>query len=720
MKTFVSLMFISLFAYAGHSQQPAAGPPVADEVVKITSKLVQLDVVVTDGSGRQVTDLTANDFEILEDGKPQKITHLSYVSTGSGNKRSGDGATPGGPAGLRAGTPIRVGGRSGTGRLITFVVDDGNCLASQSGMMASREALEKFVNEQMLPDDRVAIYQTRSGSSLFQQYTSDKALLLRAAKKIRWYPPIGPCATADGSYYAAAKPNTFDKAAPGGATVQIESDAERKTRESTEDFSRKNQVVGTIGVLRYVIRGLEQAGGRKIVFFMSDGMPMLTREGRRNQADEVLRDVTDLANRSSVVFNTIDVRGLFDPSMIEARDSVSTRDDATASESIATTRVRDVEQSRDGLALLAYETGGDFYHNQNFLDVPIRKALDLEKGYYLVAYEPEDDTFKGKNFNKIDIRVRRAGLRVMSRSGFAGNVTPAPVPVKRRSADSELYDAIVAPLPRAGLALRLTAFFGNSEKGNYVRSYTHIDGNAITFVDDAKGMKRAVFDVVAVTLNEKNQVVDEFSRTHTISVEPAAVPVIRTFGLDYSTDVSIKKPGTYNFRMAIRDANSKTIGSAGQVVQIPDLEKAGVVVSGLAVTATQPDGKFSIPTETDPVNAISMPGGTAVPAVRIFRRGTVLAYAFNVYNVKIDSTIGKPKLSVQTNLYQNGKLISEGKPQITQLEPHTDWSRIRDYAYLRIEPKADIGDYAIEVIVRDLSAGRNSVSSQWIDFEIVE
>ena len=79
------------------------------------------------------------------------------------------------------------------GRVLTFVVDDGNCAVTIGGMRAAKEGLEKFVNEQMLPDDLVAIYQTRRGSSLLQQYTSDKSRLLGVIRKIRWYPPDGIC-----------------------------------------------------------------------------------------------------------------------------------------------------------------------------------------------------------------------------------------------------------------------------------------------------------------------------------------------------------------------------------------------------------------------------------------------------------------------------------------------------------------------------------------------
>ena len=150
------------------------------DVVKITSRLVQVDVVVTDAKGQQVTDLRADDFTILQDGQPQTITGFSYVPVGRANDR---------PAETRSDNTVTVPPsrpRSGArGRVITFIVDDGNCRASMVGMKASREAIEKFINTQMAPDDVVAIYQTRSGSSMFQQYSSDKVQLLRAARRIR-------------------------------------------------------------------------------------------------------------------------------------------------------------------------------------------------------------------------------------------------------------------------------------------------------------------------------------------------------------------------------------------------------------------------------------------------------------------------------------------------------------------------------------------------------
>ena len=144
--------------------------------------------------------LVCRDFEVLQDGKRQQILSVSYVNTEDPRSScQSSGFQTARQKQIRRCLPPATRVRpANAGRILTFVVDDGSCSASRVGMLATQEALQKFVTEQMRPDDLVAIYQTRSGSSMLQQYTSDKAQLLRVAKKVRWYPSRGTCANDGG------------------------------------------------------------------------------------------------------------------------------------------------------------------------------------------------------------------------------------------------------------------------------------------------------------------------------------------------------------------------------------------------------------------------------------------------------------------------------------------------------------------------------------------
>ncbi|HEY0170257.1 MAG TPA: VWA domain-containing protein, partial [Pyrinomonadaceae bacterium] len=156
----------------------------ADDVVRITTNLVQLDAVVTDKQGRQVTDLKADEFEVLVDGKPQALTHFSYVSNvGATRPAAAADAAPGPgapPARLR---PEQV------RRTVAFVFND--LQMSWESVHHARRAIKKFVDEQMEPGDLVAIIPTSGGSGALQQFTSDKRLLGAAVKNLRWYPQFG-------------------------------------------------------------------------------------------------------------------------------------------------------------------------------------------------------------------------------------------------------------------------------------------------------------------------------------------------------------------------------------------------------------------------------------------------------------------------------------------------------------------------------------------------
>jgi len=142
----ICIVFFLFSSVALHAQkvQPTP-PPTDDNVVKITTKLVQFDAVVTDKDGNQVKDLNIADFEILQDGKPQKITNFSYINTESPAQSSPVTTIKNGKNVILP-PPARVRPESG-GRIVTFIVDDGNCTASQIGMTAAREALSKFVAE---------------------------------------------------------------------------------------------------------------------------------------------------------------------------------------------------------------------------------------------------------------------------------------------------------------------------------------------------------------------------------------------------------------------------------------------------------------------------------------------------------------------------------------------------------------------------------------------
>ena len=153
---FVILAIISLSAvHFGQTSTPAPTPTPGEDVVKISTNLIQIDVSVTDSKGKVVPGLKAEDFEIYENGQKQKITNFSFVS----NEKSAPEATKPAQKGQPdIPVPPSILKPDQIRRTIALVVDDLS-LSFESAYQV-RRALKKYVDEQMQDGDLVAIIRT--------------------------------------------------------------------------------------------------------------------------------------------------------------------------------------------------------------------------------------------------------------------------------------------------------------------------------------------------------------------------------------------------------------------------------------------------------------------------------------------------------------------------------------------------------------------------------
>jgi VWFA-related protein len=716
---------------------PATVEHDEDDVVRITSNLVQIDAVVTDKKGRQVTDLKAEEFEILADGKPQKITNFSYVQNIAepdatpapvAENKSGIVAPP--PAALR---PEQV------RRTVAFVFND--LEMSWESVYYARRAIKKFVDEQMQPGDFVAILPASGGSGALQQFTNDKRLLAAAIKNLRWQPQFGRLRPFEAPSWNSSP---FD-----------ESESERSYfSQRRERFS-----VGTLNALDAVVGALRDLPGRKSLVLLSDGIPMPPPEEDSGRVLAGINRVIESANRASVIIYTVDARGLQTFSLFDA--SSSGAPDMTRMNDLMMSRGREMVDSQRGMRSLAEETGGVAYVNSNDIGGGVRRALEDQRGYYLIGYRPEEGTFDPSTgrmrYHKLALNVTRPGLKVRTRRGFFGftgkTLTPATVPLTR---SQQLRAALVSPFPAGGVSLRLTSLFGHDPKeGPFVRSLIHIDGHDLTFRQQPDGTYKSVIDVVALTFGTKGLVINEANVTHTLTVKEEGYKLIQRAGLLYNMVVPTKKPGAYQLRIAVRDTASERTGSASQYVEVPDVKKGRLALSGLVLSAmaasvantpsaTVPTPKRpAAPPEPQtaaavenipPPSNVSAPEKPAAdgptpptsdpqgsPAVRRFRRGASLDYGFYIYNAKQDRVDSRPRITTQLRLFRDGKLVYDGKVVPFGGQPLNVQGDIGAAGRIRLGNEIVPGEYALQMIVTDLLAKeKQRVVAQWIDFEVIE
>jgi len=722
-KLFLSFALIIVCGLTIFSQTATPTPPGNDnDVVKISTNLIQLDVSVTDKKGNPVSDLKPEDFEIYENGKKQSVTNLSFMS----NKRQvpdekGDKDKKDSKAEPLLPPPTRVRPEQ-VHRTIALVVDD--LSLSFESTFYVQQALKKFVNEQMQDGDLVAIIRTGAGIGALQQFTTDKRQLLAAIQKVRF------------NMNGSAKIGVFN---PIEATLNEQlngtKDARGRTRDKSKEiqsernFDRENSefresifASGTLGALNFIIRGMKDLPGRKSIMLLSDGLALTTRDENGNpQSSRILdslRRLTDLANRASVVVYTIDARGLVFPGLTAADDVAGLTPDQI--EGRLTDRRNELFDTQEGLTYLARQTGGFAMINQNDISRGIRKVLD-DQSYYLIGYQPDDETFdpKTRRYNKLEIRVKRDDVKVRYRSGFFG-VTDEQIQKPKLSAAQTILNALTSPFAVNDVSLRLNALFSSDEKGApFIRSVLNVNAKDLTFTQEPDGMHKSTFDVIALTFGDNGAAVDEISKTITMTLKPEEYKRAMDRGVIFNFTLPVKKRGAYQMRVAIRDSASNKVGSSNQFIEVPNIKKNRLTLSGV-ILASVPLEKMQQISTLSPEDLESLADPLLNTSVRQFKPGTALIYSYEIYNARLDASKKREVTSVVA-LFRDGKVVFNSKPapldRLTQESPQ----RAATDSVIRFGRNMEPGDYVMEITVTDsLAKEKYKSATQFVQFEIVE
>jgi VWFA-related protein len=332
------------------AQTPGQGP-----VIRVTVDLVQVDAIVTDTQGHHIANLKPEDFEILEDGKPQKITHFSYVQ---GTAVEG-GPTVVNPALTRPVeeplAPVKAPRQDQFHRTIVMIADD--LALSADDIPNVRKAMKAFVESQMQPGDLVSIMTSSGGTGVLEQLTNDKRQLYACIDHIHWS-------------NARTAPTWYDPVHKIDAASEFENASNRRLNAIRRPFLG----AGTLGALTYAIQGLRDMPGRKAIVLFSDGFPQ--------SAGGIIQQ----ANRASVVIYTLDPRGLASFFLTAVDWCTPPICNPTVEE---TKRQRAYLDSQRSLDELARGTGGTFFHDNNDLFQGLTNALDDMSSYYLIGYQPQ-------------------------------------------------------------------------------------------------------------------------------------------------------------------------------------------------------------------------------------------------------------------------------------------------------------------------------------------
>jgi VWFA-related protein len=428
------------------AQEPPAQLP--QPTFKSGVQLVEVDVRVFDRDGRFVTDLTRDDFELLEQGTPQKIDALLLV----GASGPAAAAPPPDPASALPSAPGTTANPSGRQAWIFFF--DLNHLTPGGGFDRARKAVEDFIRDRFREGDMAGVL---AGDRMINnRLTSVREELLGAVKQVK---PRGDARTRfiemTREWPRLLNEEEALRVARGEreplqrATTRACSDDAEQCPIADSAVRQKGQKIGaeiqrssiaTLTALNGLASGLAKMPGPKTVVFLSDGFVA-------QESEATLRTVVGQITRAGARVYAIDVRGLNRFGGSNFLDQAQAEDSAgpvVSSDSLA-----------DGPNSVAVDTGGLMIRNENNIGRALDTVAEDTGRYYVLAYEPANSNFDGK-YREIRVRVKREGIRVRARSGYLA--LPAsrmllPQPVKPPEDPAETAGVPDAPelKPAAGL-----------------------------------------------------------------------------------------------------------------------------------------------------------------------------------------------------------------------------------------------------------------------------
>ena len=511
----IGMKIVSGIVWVGACCAVAQAADAPETQFKITSTLVQLDAVVTDAKGNRVTDLKPGEITVFEDGKPQRLTHFSLVTDGAATK----------PSPLPA-APLAESNTRETRRTIVLIVDDIGL--SFEDMAFVRNALRKFVNEQLQPGDRVSICQTSGGSAVNERFTSDPKTLLANIDQVRWRTVAG----VNGPRNLVGSPSS-------NATF----------------FS-----------MNYLIGALRDMPGRKAIVLFSEGMR--TTVGSPQLANAIHR-MLDRAYRAGVVLYTMQATGI----VAEYHDVAE-------------------PEYQESLAYAAEQTGGFTLVNGNDLNSGLKRVLEDQTGYYVLGYHPPEGDLQPKpgaaSFHRVRVELTRPGLRVHTRSGFFDG-TDALANRRYETAAERLRDRMLSPFLSSGVELHLTALYAESPtEGAIVRNLLLIKGSDLTWKRDPRGGENTRITMAASASDADGEPLASIDRDFRIHIEPQDASEVMRIGTLYVFDVPVEKRGPYQMHVAVENPAAKTIGSATAFIEIPDPSKAGFALASIVLNEAHP------------------------------------------------------------------------------------------------------------------------------------
>lgn len=586
--------FLSLVLCPALAVAQTAAPSADNSTLHVTSRIVYVDVVVHDAAGRLVHGLTQKDFQVFEDGQPQKVDYFVAHSYDLSAPRP---VLP--PHAKNEFSNVPMSGPAGSVNMILF------------DMVNTAPQDQQYARGQMLaflkalpPGQQIALFVLSDQLHIFQSFTGRSDLLTTAAKMID--PVNMRLFKSDAEQQHDIDNIGYMEDALGGRDPgqSIQALANMMTEEQEQsDEIRQRITLSAFGEIADAAAGYP---GRKNLYWLSGSFPFsITMQSEYNMTGPIqfstlnnpelpvpdlnaVQDTAKLIANSQIAVYPISVLGVQTSGV-----GVDVSGDSTAalrgtagepstngygSDSVKHTMGDTLAQQfvtrstlHGAMEQIAQETGGEAVFGSNDLTGALRRTMEDGSNYYTLAYRPQNQNWNGA-FRTIKVELNAHGYSLTYRRGYFAS----PGDLTNEDAAQELNAALQPAAPQSTLLLiKSTLTLPNAANPDLLADTT-VDPAGIDFTTDAAGVRHGQLLVLLVALNEgtngkpavQPDSPPQTSGTLHLDFTPEEYQEILKNGIRFGLKLPSLKPGNYRLRLGVTDMNNHRLGTLDMPVAI--------------------------------------------------------------------------------------------------------------------------------------------------------
>jgi VWFA-related protein len=544
-----------------HSQAPASNASATAPTIKVETRVVLLDVVVTDHKGESIPNLRREDFNIEEDGKPQTLSAFDEYSRHNALPVNLPALPPNVYTNMQAVKP--------SDSVNVLLIDMLNTYPWFQADVCNQAI--KYLKT-VPPGTRLAIFTLNDQQlRLVRGFTTDFSSLSVALDgsqsgvmpESSW---LNPTPSRHGAELAGLSAMIMMQASPAAVGAVTEYLGQETA------FKSGNRSELTLQAFQHLARYLSGIPARKNVVWFADSFPIsFVPEDKVHtpRHQEHVQQTSDMLTAAQIAIYPVSAHGLEGDPTFDGGDVLGIARESML-ENQSTTQI--------AAETIAQETGGRAFYNTNALDAAMAKAIDEGSHYYTLAYAPTNNKTDGRYRRIKVILPNNAGYKISYRRGYY-----ADKPETHQSADSGAEDPLIPlvgfgmpnfdqityqiqanPLQPQPAADARRAGLNTELQGPFTRFGVDLAVSLQNFSLDSApdGVKHGRLEVILVAYDRTGKIINISKRTSRLALPPQDFPALQAKGLPVHLEIDVP-PGDIYLRTGIYDLNSGNAGTLG-------------------------------------------------------------------------------------------------------------------------------------------------------------